>query len=312
MEFEIGNWLMNHRGEYGLSSSGMYGVLNLDKYFNNYELKEEDDLKGEIASLHNTEKDNIVLTHGATEAFSMVMFYLKNRYNSYNVNYPEYELIYKTPELLGYNSGNDIFAGSNPNNPSGNLISIDNENKINVIDETFMEFYQDLDRISYNNGFIVNTFTKLYAGDDLRLGYIITPNREDAERLDGYKGLLTEGISRINISVGYKILKNNDNIVNYVRDIIRKNNGILMKKKDKLKFYKNIEPLNVPVSFMDYSNYTDMDSDNLSEELSRRGIIAAPSRFFGLNGTYLRICTTRLNFEESYSRLINALKNIKN
>ncbi len=312
MEFEIGNWLMNHRGEYGLSSSGMYGVLNLDKYFNNYELKEEDDLKDEIASLHNVNKDNVVLTHGATEAFSMVMFYLKNRYNSYNVNYPEYELIYKTPELLGYNRGNDIFVGSNPNNPSGNLISIDNENKINVIDETFMEFYQDLDKISYSNGFIINTFTKLYAGDDLKLGYIITPNREDAERLDSYKGLLTEGVSRINVSIGYKILKDNDNIVNYVRDIIRKNNGILMKKKDRLKFYKNIEPLNVPVSFMDYSNYTDMDSDNLSEELSKSGIIAVPSRFFGLNGTYLRICTTRLNFEESYSRLINALKDIKN
>ncbi len=311
MEFEIGKWLMNHRGEYNLSSSGMYGVLNLDKYFNNYELKDENDLKEEIANLHNVDKNNIVLTHGATEAFSLVMFYLKNKYNNYNVNYPEYELIYKTPELLGYNKGNDVFVGSNPNNPVGNLISINKENKINVIDETFMEFYQDLNKISYDNGYIVNTFTKLYAGDDLRLGYIVAPYKDDADKIEGYKGLLTEGVSRINVSIGYKILNDNDNILNYVRNIINKNHELLIKNKGKLKFYKNIEPLNVPVSFMDYSEYTKMDSDSLSEELYKKGIIVTPSRFFGLKGNYLRICITRLNFEESYNKLIEALNEMK-
>ncbi len=312
MEFSIGKWLMNHKGEYGLSSSGMYGVLDINKYFNNYELKDDNDLKDEIASLHNVNKNNIVITHGATEAFSLVMFYLKKRYNGYNVNYPEYELINKTPELLGYNNGSDVFAGSNPNNPTGTLIKVNNENKINVIDETFMEFYQDLDKITYNDGYIINTFTKLYAGDDLRLGYIVTPNIEDAEKIEGYKGLLTEGVSRINVSVGYKILKDNDNIVNYVRNIINNNHSILIKNKGKLKFYKNIEPLNVPVSFMDYSNYTDMDSDDLSEKLAEKGIIAAPARFFGVKGPYLRICITRLNFEESYSKLLDALNEVKN
>lgn len=311
MEFEIGKWLDNHRGKYELTSSGMYGVLNMDKYFNNYELKEEDDLKDEIASLHNVNKNNVVLTHGATEAFLLVMFHLKNKYNSYKVNYPEYELLYKTPKLLGYNMGNDIFVGSNPNNPIGNLISTSKENKVNVIDETFMEFYQSLDKISYDNGFIFNTFTKLYAGDDLRLGYVVTPDREDADKIESYKGLLTERVSRITVSIGYSILKDNDNIVNYVRDIIKKNHEILIKNRDKLKFYKNIKPLNVPVSFMDYSNYTDMNSDDLSERLSENGIIAIPARFFGVNGPYLRISITRLNFGESYSKLIQTLNEIK-
>ncbi len=314
MEFEIGTWISTHTGKYNMSSSGMGGVLSIKKYAGLNPEYGEDDLKQMIANLHDVDKNNIVITHGATEGFFLVAYYLRhNNHNYYEVNLPEYELIYKVPEMLEYKKGkNDVFFGSSPNNPIGNLIGDQKNFKVRVIDETFMEFYKNLDRIKYDNSFIINTFTKIYAGDELKLGYIITPEREDAQKIEKYKGLLTESVSIYNISIGVNILKDNDNIVKYVREIINKNHDILIKKRERLKFYKNIIPLNVPVSFVDYSDYTRLPADQVSEKLSSIGIIAVPAKLFGVDGPYLRICTTKLNFEESYSKLIEALKNMEN
>ncbi len=314
MEFEIGRWISTHTGKYNMSSSGMGGVLSIKKYVDLNLAYSEDDLKQMIANLHGVDKNNIVITHGATEGFFLVAYYLKhNNHNYYEVNLPEYELIYKVPEMLEYKKGkNDVFFGSSPNNPLGNLMEEQKNFKARVIDETFMEFYKDLDRIKYGSSYILNTFTKVYAGDELKLGYIITPEKEDAQKIEKYKGLLTESVSTYNISIGVNILKDNDNIVKYVREIINKNHDILIKKRERLKFYKNIVPVNVPVSFMDYSGYTRLPADQVSEKLSSAGILAVPAKLFGIDGPYLRICTTKLNFEESYSKLIEALKNMEN
>ncbi|MEM0139187.1 MAG: pyridoxal phosphate-dependent aminotransferase [Ferroplasma sp.] len=307
MECETINWLNRHSGKYELSHSGMSGIVNLREYFKNYELVSENTLKDEIASLHGVKSNRIVITHGATEAFSMVLFHLREKYKSFHANYPEYEMIYKTPEIIGFNSGNDIFVGSNPNNPTGTMQKIP-ESKANIIDETFMEFTDSLDHYSYDNGFIVNTFTKLYGCGDLRLGYIVAPESADAIKLEGFKGLITEDVSPINISIGYKILKNHDALIKNVKHVMDKNHKILVGQKKKLKFYNNIEPLKIPVSFVDYSSYTDMASDKLSEALAEEGIIAVPAKFFGLRGPYLRVCTTQPDFEIAYSRLLDALE----
>ncbi|WMT52188.1 MAG: pyridoxal phosphate-dependent aminotransferase [Ferroplasma sp.] len=311
MECETISWLNQHHGKYELSHSGMSNVFNLKEYLSNSPEKSDIDLKEEIAGLHGCSPKQVVITHGATEAFSMVLFHLAGKYRSFSVNRPEYEMIYKTPGILGFRNGEEVFTASNPNNPTGTMAKLPEKYESAVIDETFMEFIDTLDHYTYRNGFIVNTFTKVYGGGDLRLGYIVAPMEEDAVALEGFKGLITEDVSVLNISAGYHVLKKHDELLQQVRSIIGENHRVLVKNKGKLKFFQGKTPLPLPVSFMDYSEYTERDSDTISEKLAEKGIIALPARYFGISGTYLRICITGKDFPEAYSQLIGALENME-
>ena len=311
MECETINWLNRHHGKYELSHSAMSRVLNLNEYFKKCTPGHKYDLKEQIGNLQDVDAENVVLTHGATEAFSMVLYHLRTKYGTFHVNRPEYEMIYKTPKIFGYKEGNELLVASNPNNPTGTMAEFPDKYSACLIDETFMEFVDSLDHYTYENGYIVNTFTKVYGGEDLRLGYIITPEPEDAIELEGFKGLITEDVSPINTSVGYEILKRHDEFLGNVREIIDRNHRILLREKGKLKFYGGHEPLKIPVSFVDYSAYTDNDSDSVSEELAENGIIVLPARYFGIHGTYLRVCITGTDFPEAYKVLVGALEEME-
>ena len=313
MAFDTGLWLDSHHAGYNLSNSGMSGVLDIKKYFNINDHYTEKDFINEIASLHDVDPHRIVITHGATEAFGLIMLDLMRKgFKTCNVNVPEYELIYKTPEIYGYKKGEDgIYALSLPNNPTGTMPELKGGYKTAVIDETFYEFYSDLNKFRHDSGYLINTFTKFYAGDDLKLGYIIAPDRQSALDIYGYKGLVVENVSYINVSAGVKILRDHDKIASFVRGIVSSNHRILINNMGKLKFYKNIKPLNVPVSFVDYSEYTKMDSDKLSDILAKNGVSAVPARLFGVNGTYLRVCITRPDFPEAFDKLKEILENIE-
>ncbi|SMD31293.1 aminotransferase class I/II-fold pyridoxal phosphate-dependent enzyme [Picrophilus oshimae] len=305
MRFDIGDWLSSHHAFYNLSNSGMYGVVDLKKYFKNYDAVQESAFINDIAALHGIDEKRIVVTHGATEALSLVLFHLRHL-KSFNVRLPEYEPIYKVPLMLGYDHGDALNLYSMLNNPTGSMPEIKNRN--NIIDETFLEFDRELSFSMKYDGYIINTFTKVFGGDDLRLGYIICPDKENANQINGYKGLLTEPVSNINTSIGHYILKDHDSIVDYVRGIVEENNKILFKNMGHLKFYNDIKPLRSPVAFIDYSYYLNDDSMDFSERLYRAGFTLVPADFFGLKGTYLRLCMTRPNFQESFSKFMEFLE----
>ncbi len=305
MGFNTGDWLSSHHAVYNLSNSGMYGVVDLKKYFSDYDIVDESAFIGDIASLHGVNENRIVITHGATEALSLVLFHLRHL-KYFNVNFPEYEPIYKLPLMLGYEPGNSINLYSMLNNPTGSMPEIKDKN--NIIDETFLEFDRELSFSVNYDGYIINTFTKVFGGDDLRLGYIICPDKQNARDINGYKGLLTEPVSKINTSIGHYILKDHDSILEYVRNIVGENNKALFKNMSHLKFYKNIRPLRSPVSFIDYSYYSQEDSMEFSEKLYRAGFTLVPGKFFGVEGTYLRVCMTRPNFPESFSKFMEFIE----
>ncbi|WP_315169350.1 pyridoxal phosphate-dependent aminotransferase [Metaclostridioides mangenotii] len=89
----------------------------------------------------------------------------------------------------------------NPNNPSGNVQDISKlmdilhkNNKLLIVDETFMEFVgdeQDYSLLKYvennKNLFIIKAATKFFGLPGLRLGYGITSNNEILERIYKFK-----------------------------------------------------------------------------------------------------------------------------
>ncbi len=314
IQFDTGMWIWNHSGKWNLSQSGMYGRVDLSPYFERASMMTEDELKSLIANINGADVQNIVITHGATEALFMTLCSLKAQgIKKAKFVTPEYEPLIKVPEFLGYSLGSeDINIYSNPNNPTGTFSELAISSGIHVVDETFMQFHNDLDSVKNPElTYRINTFTKFYGGDDLRVGYIIAPSREEAKKLDGLKGIFTEPVSKYNISVAAAILKDNDRIKGSVRSIAHENHNILVKNRGKLKFYKGKEPLIGTVALADYSEYTQHPSTEVATLLSEKGISIVPGEIFGINGTYLRVCYSREDFAESYSALIEALESIQ-
>ncbi|MEM0143981.1 MAG: hypothetical protein QXL94_08615, partial [Candidatus Parvarchaeum sp.] len=68
MKFETGEWIHKHTAEYNLMDSGMYGRLDLSKYFDISSFVTDKDLKQIIANINNCDESQVVITHGATEA----------------------------------------------------------------------------------------------------------------------------------------------------------------------------------------------------------------------------------------------------
>ena len=311
--FETGSWIHSHTGKYDLSQSGMYGRISLEKYFDVKSLVSECDLKESIASINNCDKSQVVITHGATEAiFTSIYQIYETGIRSSLTNLPDYEPLYKLPPHLGYTSKDfGLFITSNPNNPTGDLLQIPEGYSAYLIDETFLMFSSNLDALHYPaNTYRINTFTKFFGGDDLRVGYIIAPSREDAEAIENLRGIFTEYVSRYNISVAYQIMNDLDSIVQEVREIQSHNYSFLISNKGDLRFYQDRKPRLGTVSFIDYSKYSEIDSFTLSELLFKKSISVVPAKFFGISGPYIRVCYSRSDFSVSFNKLIDFLNGI--
>ncbi|MGC8598603.1 MAG: aminotransferase class I/II-fold pyridoxal phosphate-dependent enzyme [Thermoplasmata archaeon] len=347
--FETGRWIISHRTKLDLSNSGLSGRIDLKKYFENATMMDEDYLKEEVASLNNTDRKNIVITHGATEALFMTITFLRlNDHYTYHVRLPEYEPIFKLPELLDLDNVGDMVARgevnkkyrkfesngkkmyvvdgnygskmdgrfdlllySNINNPTGWFLEEMDNFRTTLVDETFLQFYMDLDNVKYkNDAYRINTYTKFYGGDEVRVGWIIAPTPENANKINSMKGIFTEQVSRYNISVAYRMLRDNDSIREFARYEMQKNLSYLRKNMGRLRFYGGREPVLSTVTFVDYSSYSDMDSVSMAEYLHSKGISIVPGKLFGVDGPYLRVCYTRENFQEVFDAFIQALEDL--
>ncbi|MGC8663040.1 MAG: pyridoxal phosphate-dependent aminotransferase [Thermoplasmata archaeon] len=311
IEFETGQWILSHHGKYNLFQSGMSGRINLDKHFRNCGMGDENQLKETISLLNDEPKENIVITHGATEALFLTLFHLKEKRKKYFKTYkPEYEPLIKDPPAIGFmENESEVMIFSNTNNPTGTEAQIKKNFDTYIVDDTFLQFIMDLSSARYpENTYRINTFTKFYGGDEVRVGYIIAPSKTDAEQINALKGIFTEQVSKYNICVANSILKDNDEIKNFVRNEMAKNLTYLKNNIGKLRFYNDMEPKVGTVTFLDYSSYSKMDSVAMAEYLYKNQISTVPGTLFGVKGPYIRVCYTRENFKESFESLIKALE----
>ncbi len=300
--FEIGRWIESHKSKYDMSNSGMGKRIDIKKYLNNYKFRSENEVKEVIANLYSIDSKNISLTHGATEGYSIYLFIKRD---SIKCKYilPEYELLFKVPKIFNIENG-DVICLSNPHNPTGEFFNIDERS---IIDETFLFFYEDPYKIKYKENIArINTFTKFF-GDEIRLGWIIS---NETNSIEGLRGIIFERVSSINLGIAYEMLKDYDNIKDYLRSISKDNLNYIKKNMGRLKFYNGSNPVPGTVVFIDYSYYTNLDSVTISEMLHKHDISVVPSIYFGVNGNYIRISYTSENFKEGFDQLLNFFENI--
>ncbi len=178
-------------------------------------------LKNNISKYINVKSDFIIPGNGATEIIYLLMKSIGKKIAILNPTFSEYERSAKLSGLevinlkldeknqfcidLDYIKANiekfDSLFVCNPNNPNGKVKYLEElldlmkaNNKLLIVDETFMEFVGDEEKYSlvkfidkYENLFILKAVTKFFGMPGLRLGYGLTSNKEIIEKIYNYK-----------------------------------------------------------------------------------------------------------------------------
>lgn len=183
-------------------------------------------LRTAIANYCDCSMDNIILGNGTSELIRLAFQILKPKHTSIlGPTYSEYKNaailsgstadIYMLnqlddfeldiPRFVEYlNPAMDLLVICNPNNPTGKAIRKDDiaiildacekQNIFVMIDETYVEFVQDLPLISavsltktFSNLLVLRSTSKFFCTPGLRLGYAITGNKDLLSATDDTK-----------------------------------------------------------------------------------------------------------------------------
>lgn len=191
----------------------------------------------------------------------------------------------------------DMMILGNPNNPTGTALDsgkirewadICKERHIFlVIDECFNGFLQNPEEYSmapflaaYDNVFLLNAFTKIYAMAGLRLGYGICKNREVMERIEHCRQPWS--VSGAAMRAGLQALQETD-FVKMTEEFVSAEREFLAAELIKLGF-------KVYASRVNYLLFRRFDGVDYEGFLKTRGILIRSCRNFdGLDDNYYRI-----------------------
>lgn len=322
----IFNWIDGYKpqAKHDFTSSGMPNV-SLSEVGVKLDSEEFDRLRPEIETifretvghLYGVEPENVYPANGGSEAISLASLFLKNKI--INVRIPEYEPIYKTPEFLGLNvrklekieniRGEAVMC-SNPNNPSGNLMSADEVNNLIsknndvFMDETFQEFSfsgRPHTLFSYSpDAICATTMTKFYGAGFARIGFFFISD-EKIRKFHDMKLFLSGSKNMLSLYTAIKLLNKREKIVE------RNKKRIMNNRKLMEKYLENIEHTDTgrtPFTFV-----KGFDDDFADRIRKKYGILVTPGRYFGLKEGF-RLCFTQeeSRLEEDLQALVNAIQ----
>lgn len=204
----------------------------------------------------------------------------------------------------------------NPNNPNGKVkdladllnLMIEN-NKLLIVDETFMEFVGDEDKYSlvkyierYENIFILKAVTKFFGMPGLRLGYGLTSNKKIIEKIYNYKEPWTINSFADNLS---------NHIFNDKKYIEDSKNYYIKERKymlDELKSINNIVVYDTDTNFL-LIKLKNRKANELKNQLFKEAsiLIRDASNFVELDDSFVRVA---IKSHEENTILINHMKKI--
>ncbi|SCI42994.1 MULTISPECIES: pyridoxal phosphate-dependent aminotransferase [unclassified Romboutsia] len=275
-------------------------------------------LRNNISEYIGINPDFIIPGNGATEIIYLMMKSINKRLAIFNPTFSEYK---RSAELNGLEilhlnldkSNNfeisldevksnidkfDSLFVCNPNNPNGKVKNLEKllelivkNNKLLIVDETFMEFVEkeeDYSLIKYvdknENLFILKAVTKFFGMPGLRLGYGVTSNKEIINKIYTYKEPWT-----INSFA--------DNLSNYIfkdKDYIEESKEFYIKERtfmlESLRKNKLIEVYDTDTNFI-LIKLNKFTASDIKEKLflDSNILIRDASNFIGLDNSYIRV-----------------------
>jgi threonine-phosphate decarboxylase len=293
-------------------------------------------LKNNISKYINVKSDFIIPGNGATEIIYLLMKSIGKKIAILNPTFSEYERSAKLSGLevinlkldeknqfcidLDYIKVNiekfDSLFVCNPNNPNGKVKYLEElldlmkaNNKLLIVDETFMEFVGDEEKYSlvkfidkYENLFILKAVTKFFGMPGLRLGYGLTSNKEIIEKIYNYKEPWT-----INSFA--------DNLSNYIfadKKYIKDSKDYYISERkymlQELRNIKNIVVYDSDTNFLLIRLKTKRANEMKVELLIKGNILVRDaSNFIGLDDSYIRVA---IKSHEENKILIKNMKDL--
>lgn len=293
-------------------------------------------LRNNISSYINVDKQYIIPGNGATEIIYLLMKSIKKRIAILNPTFSEYR---RSAELNGLEvidfhlKESDDFSIDfkeieenldkfdtlficNPNNPNGKVkdlnklleMLIDND-KLLIVDETFMEFVEHEKKYSLinkikdtDNLFILKAVTKFFGMPGLRLGYGVTSNESIIRKI--YENKEPWTINSFAENLSNYLFKDNEYIKRSKEFFVQERNYMLeeLRKIPRLRVY------DTDTNFI-LLKLEDRDSNALKLEIFEKSniLIRDASNFVGLDNKFIRIAIKKHEYNQMLIKELKAI-----
>ncbi len=305
MKFPLADWIDSHRScRHDLSRSGMEGtVRHPAPTASEVRHAEAEELVRALADDLGVASDRVFLTHGATEANTAATLFAarpgrRTRSRACRVQYPEYPPLFDVAAAAGFvptdrDGPASLAVVSQPRNPEGDLWGPDRLSawaegtRTLLVDETFREFAgtPSLARRAGPGVWTSGTFTKFYAGDDLRVGFLVAPEAE-AEEYARFHGLLFDAVSPYSVAGALVTLRARPRIRREVDRVLEPNRAI---------WRRAFPRAGVPAGPVGFDREIGGDGARLARAGLRASVLVCPGHYFG-DPTGVRVCLTRRSF----------------
>jgi aspartate/methionine/tyrosine aminotransferase len=268
------------------------------------------DLKRTLARTLGVDRHRLSLTHGATEANTLALWFLARdltrrlgRAPSAGFVLPEYPPLREVARIAGLRTGPtprpDLTAVSDPNNPTGLRVArpfLDEAfatRRATLIDETFREFTpgpswaaRDLPGL-----WCTGTFTKAYAADEVRVGWVVAPEEASAD-FARFHGVLMDGVPDHSVRLAAGLLRDRSSILAEARGVFRRNRAHLAER------FPEARAIAAPLWFDRIAGPG--AGDELAHRAVPRGVLVCPGSFFG-DDSGVRLTLTRRTFPQDFA-----------
>lgn len=272
-----------------------------------------------LAKQLDVDPRRVFLTHGASESNAATLQYIAraqpNGFPRCRIRFPEY------PPLVDYagwcglrptESSNPaaVAVVSQPRNPEGDLWSPDRLLRWSdgadqlLLDETFREFSGTPSQLTLGRKgvWVSGTLTKFYAGDDVRVGFLVVPD-EVRERFARFHGLATDTLAEYSVAAALRILHDRDRLRRQVMAILAPNRAA---------WSSMLPGTSVPRGPVGFDRDIAPDGDALARRCLSASVLVCPGRFFGEVGG-VRLGMTRRSFPadlRAYLRVRERLRTV--
>ena len=303
MSFPLADWVDGHADcRYNFGSSGMLGTIPAPvPTAAEVERADEGELRERLARDLDVDTGRVFLTTGASQANALAILFLAlqgrgGRGRSCRVCFPEYPPIFDTARWAGFrltaSTGPvDLAVLSQPRNPEGDLweksrvLDWASGAKSVLVDETFREFAETptLLRSDLSGLWATGSFTKFYAADELRAGFLVVPEEHRPE-FDRFYGLVRNPLAPYSIAGALRALNHREEIRRQVRAVLRANLQAVRKS------FPGRRPPVAPMMFD--RPESGEDGDSLARRALEQSVLVSPGSLFG-DRSGVRLCLSR-------------------